>query len=88
MMKSKLQPVYIEWCDAISFTQKTWVDIENAIEWAESNNWIVSEVGFIIEENKRYILLCSKVSKELDEVGLLMKIPKTWILKRVNLNIK
>lgn len=82
-MKIKsINPIYIEWCDAVSNTEGGWRDVEDAIEWGKEANWVVKQVGWILEENKKYILLISKIADKDQQVGHLMKIPKTWILKR------
>lgn len=87
----KPQLIYIEWCDAIS-NSEGWKDQEEAICWGENCSWIVKESGFLIKENKQYILLANKMvpgdadSKQL--FGILKKIPKPWVIKRVNLEIE
>ncbi len=79
--------VYIEWCDAMINTN-SWLSIEEAVEWAENKHWIVSEVGFLLKETKEYILLSNKKNlydKDNTEVGGIIKIPTTWIKKRIDL---
>lgn len=83
-----MKAIYIEWCDAISYNKKNWVDIEEAKEWAENTNWVVKQLGFIIDENDKYILLATEyteVENELPDLGGVIKIPTTWILKRKDL---
>ena len=80
MKKFNKKLVYIEWGDAISNTG--WMSEKEAIEWADSSDWIVKNVGWILKENKDYILLASKFSEGSEEYGLLHKIPKTWIKVR------
>lgn len=85
MKKKDLKIVYVEWCDAISH-DAGWTDQEEILRWAENDNWIVKEVGFIIKETKEYILLTSKIGDYADneqiQYSQCMKIPKTWIIKR------
>jgi len=79
--------IYIEWCDAM-VNQSSWLGIDEAIQWSETNNWIVSEVGFVLKETDEYILIANKKNlydPDNIEVGGVMKIPTTWIKKRVNL---
>lgn len=87
-MKTKL--VYIQWCDACS-NNTAWLNHEEAIEWAKTHDWIVNQVGWILEETTEYILLAARTSEESEEfhskVDGLIKIPTTWILKRVELKI-
>lgn len=84
---AKYPLIYIEWCDAISRGAQ-WITEKKAKHWGRSDEWIISEVGFVIKETKKYLLICAKVNyQENGEVMLdqLMKIPKTWILKRKNI---
>lgn len=60
-----------------------------AREWGKRTQWLVEEVGWVVEENKKYIILASTHKPEDEfcdeQVKLLQKIPKTWIKKRVDL---
>lgn len=78
--------VYIEWCDAIRNNDE-WITVENILEWSESVEWTIRQVGFILKETQQYILLANKINeqKEVDRVDGVIKIPITWILKRVDL---
>jgi len=85
-MKNTL--IYIEWCDAM-VNQNSWMSLEDAKKWAKTENWTISEVGFLIEETKEYILIANKQNtydKDNPEVGGLMKIPTPWIRKRIDLS--
>jgi len=87
----KYDLVYLEWCDAM-VNNEAWLTFDEAFEWGKTDNWVVSQVGWILEENKKYIILASKRSvqnKDIEEMfGSVFKIPTTWILKRVELKIK
>jgi len=79
--------IYIEWCDAM-MNQNPWMNLKEAKKWAETEDWVTSEVGFLIKETDEYILIANKknsYNKNDPEVGGLMKIPTTWIRKRINL---
>ena len=82
---TKQKVYYIRWCDAAS-NENAWRTHDEAISWADNENWQVENVGWILKENKEYILLCTKRSFETDELesqyGSLFKIPKTWIKER------
>lgn len=85
-MKNTL--IYIEWCDAM-VNQNSWMSLEDAKKWAKTENWTVSEVGFLIEETNEYILIANKKNtydKDNPEIGGLMKIPTPWIRKRIDLS--
>jgi len=80
--------IYIEWCDAVE-TQKTWESLEDLKKWADSNDWITSEVGWLLFESKEYILIANRIAsiyEENQEYSGVMKIPTTWIKKRVSLS--
>lgn len=67
--------IYVKWCDANSNAE--WFTIEEALKWAESEEWEVETIGFVLSKNDEYILLCQGYSGEICR-GLL-KIPTTWI---------
>lgn len=81
--------VYIQWCDAISKTSG-WAGLSECLEWGDSNDWVIDEVGYLLKETKQYLLLANKVSHHSSDEPLfdqVMKIPKTWIFKRKALSI-
>lgn len=84
-MKYKL--VYIEWQDASS--QGGWQTNKEIDKWlAASHNdaGFAKQVGWIIRETKRFIIMSSRHAVDNDyqaeQWGELQKIPKTWIRKR------
>jgi hypothetical protein len=82
-----MKAVYIEWCDAIT-KEKSWMTKSEALEWANSTQWINKHVGFIIEENSDYILLAGEIGQMTGDdihLGHVTKIPFPWILKRIEL---
>ena len=76
-------PVYIKWNDAMSDIVG-WRTIEDAIEWGHDVPCKVEQLGFIVDETEDYILLASKLN--FDIIQGLTKIPKKYILERINLN--
>lgn len=76
--------VYIEWQDACSNAE--WFTKEQLEDWGKTENWIVREVGWLMEENSKYIILAgawTPGSEWRDEkFGKVIQIPKTWIKKR------
>jgi hypothetical protein len=76
---------YIQWCDAIS-NERSWMSLEEAIEWAKTDSWIIDEVGWILEETDEYIVFASRIADvtngKPETVGGVFKIPTTWILNR------
>lgn len=85
----KYELIYIEWCDATQ-TAPDWELLEETIRWADEEYWVVKQIGFILKETKEYILLTSQICDISDnnkiKVGGAIKIPTTWIRKRIKLN--
>lgn len=77
--------IFIEWYDAI--TMKNGWYIENDVkEWGQNMDWLIKQAGYLIEDNKKYILLASKYNPQESEESKyseITKIPKGWIKKRV-----
>jgi len=84
-----MKAIYIEWCDAIA-SGLEWADSEVVKDWGKKSQWVVKEMGWLIEETKEYIVIASvwKPEDELcdDQFKHLMKIPKTWIKRRIDLS--
>lgn len=88
--KTNLSLIYIEWCDAVHNAQ--WFVKDDAFIWAEEGSeWIIKECGYLLKETKEYICLANRykpADNNTDEqFGGLQKIPKTWIKKRIKINI-
>jgi hypothetical protein len=78
--------IYIKWQDACS--NSGWFKGDNEVEeWCKEEMWIVEQVGWLYKETKKEIvLICRKDGdKKTPGYGMLQKIPKTWILKRIDL---
>lgn len=84
MNKHKL--VYIEWHDA--FADSRWMSKNEVDNW-KKGEFIVAEVGWIMEETNKQIILASRYNPadngDIAQWGSLQKIPKPWIRKRINL---
>jgi len=82
--------VYLEWCDAM-INNEAWLTNEEVMDWADNDNWIVSQVGWILKETEEYIILASKSSKENKDsqelFGSVFKLPTTWIRKRIAIKL-
>jgi len=79
---------YLEWADAIG-GGSDWTEESRLKEWKDGTDWIIKQCGFIISENSKHILFAGSIKPkdvftERQFCGLL-KIPKTWIRKRVDL---
>lgn len=92
-MKRKL--IYIEWADATS-PQQVWWTKDECIDWARDDDYWISQVGWILKEDKKFILLSSQKSNThsnnavemIEQFSHIQKIPKTWIRKKINLTDK
>ena len=84
--------VYLEWADATS-PISGWQSLDEAIDWAKEQDYWVKQVGWVLEENKQFILISSQINEVTRGSGLenqyasIVKIPKTWIRKRKNINV-
>lgn len=83
----KIKLIYIEWVDAIR--NSNWMLSHEALGWGKISQWIVRETGWLIEEKKEYIILAMghKMADENtdEQFNNLIKIPKPWIQRRVDL---
>ena len=93
-IRQKFKLIYIEWADTTSpMNGKSWWDREEAIRWAEEQDYWVCQAGFVIKETKEYLLLAghyniTAVDEEtLESLGQIIRIPKTWIRKRKEIKI-
>lgn len=85
-----LPVIYLEWCDAIADIPR-WMSLDEAIEWAKNEDWVIKQVCFLLDETEEYILLAARINPHRDtEDGLkvdgLLKLPQTWVRKRIDLS--
>jgi hypothetical protein len=76
---------YVEWCDAIT-SFDGWSDKDSIKEWGEKEEWIIKQAGYILEDNKEYLLIASKYNpqeSDKDRFSEITKIPKTWLRKKI-----
>ena len=85
----KFEAVYIEWDDAIVYSPR-WKDVDDLKNDAKMIEYC-HEVGFIIEENDKYILLAARyliVSADGEpDVGSPISIPRSQMRKRKTLKL-
>lgn len=77
-VSQKYPLVYVVWKDAQSDCM--WKGMDDIKEWA-SSDCLIHEIGWLVYENKRYIILSSQVEREGD-IGNRTKIPKDWVFKK------
>lgn len=90
MANEKYPLIYIEWCDTISH-EPIWKPLSDAQAWADNNNWIIRQVGFVVKKTKKYTLLASQVNFQKDcepTISSITKIPNGCIVKNVPINIR
>ncbi len=80
--------VYIKWQDA--YSNSGWLYGDAIKKWVDESyeGCIIEQVGWLYEENKKHIILVGRKDGLKDKeqgIGQLQKIPKTWILKRIDL---
>lgn len=83
--------VYIEWVDAMTINEG-WQPEEELKKWAESNDWKVNQIGFLIEETPEYLLVAGLKNPERrsfseDRYSSVTKIPKGWIKRLEEIKI-
>lgn len=95
IQKNKQKLVYIQWQDAHS--NGGWFTVDQLNKAISKDAFICEEIGWVVYEDKKEIHLCgrrgmweknaSDVDTNLHEYGMYQRIPKTWILKRQNINL-
>lgn len=91
----KHELIYFEWADATHPMDGGWYDEEGLKRWAKEDNYWVSQCGWVIEENKEYILIASQKATtttansetQTQQLAQYLKIPKTWIRNRKRIKI-
>ena len=82
--RTKYKVVYVEWDDAIS-APTGWVD--DIDDWIKTSQYIISEVGFLLKEDKKAIYLAGFWKPEdkmtIERFGNVRRIPRGWIKKKV-----
>jgi len=68
----------VQWADAQS--DAAWGDIADINKWAEES-YIVNDVGWLISETKKNIVICSEIGND-GSMGNRTKIPNTWIVTK------
>jgi len=88
-MSKKLKAIYVEWVDTVADPENGWKDSEACYDFFDRKDNVCKQVGFIFNENKKYLCLVSMYmpSSELHIFGMRIKIPKKWILKRKKIKL-
>ena len=86
MTTNKLKLLYVEWQDACS--NDKWMNEDEVEHWVHSEPYIVKQTGFIFSETDKVLILFNGIydSEEyVKQYHQLIKIPKAWIRRRINL---
>lgn len=82
--------VRVVWRDVIEH-MGVWHTEAEALEWASSDDWIVHQVGWVLEDTDDYLLLTSKYNTASADressYGGLTKIPKPFIQYITTINL-
>jgi len=83
---NKYPLTFCEWEDIIS-TDTSWRDIDDAIHWVDSESGIVSQVGFMLENNDDYLILMDSFFNQGETVGAITRIPKSTVkfIKKISI---
>ena len=73
----------VKWFD--TYSDDRWKHIDYAIDWG-GDRLIIQSVGWLIDETDKHILLAGGIS-ELDDVHLLIHIPKSNIIQKIKINL-
>lgn len=85
---SDLSPEYIVWEDIIEHSD-TWSTAESIQEFLEDKaDAHVEQVGFVIAENDKWLLMASSYSEADETYSNVIKIPKAVIISRQELDVK
>jgi len=79
----KFPLIYVEWIDAESDSK--WDDREGAEKWL-NRDFVVHDIGWLIMENDKYIIICNQVASDGD-LGNRTKIPRGWITKLTKVSL-
>ena len=72
----KFPLVRVTWVDAIS--QVEWMSLEEVEAFAKSTDWEVTETGWLLMKNSKYIVIASQFQKA-GSWGNVTKIPASWV---------
>jgi hypothetical protein len=67
--------VYILWNDIVS-GETGWKTLDEAMEWADNEEGLVHQTGFLVEDDGDHVTLIDSYFKDSETVGTPTKIPK------------
>lgn len=79
LMENKDKKVLIIIWEDICTTSSEWRSEEDALEWSDSANSLVKQVGYLLTQDEEYLTLACSYIPEMDLVGTTIRIPKSCI---------
>ena len=74
----------IHWDDAYHLTD-SWLNLEDIATKYKTSAFKVVNTGWVLFEDKKYVIVASKRSPDWHDWGFVMMIPKGMITKRIKL---
>ena len=74
----------IHWDDAYHLTAN-WASLDEIAEKYKEGAFRVVNVGWVLFEDKKYVIISSKRNINYEDYGFIMMIPKGMITKRIKL---
>jgi hypothetical protein len=88
-MEKHFKLVFVTWCDCVGDPEHIWKNMDQTCEFFERKDNVVCEAGFVFSEDDDFLNLTSRYMPSDEETltsGARTKIPKKWILSRVELD--
>jgi hypothetical protein len=82
--KIKYPLVLVVWQD-ISQSDVNWRSVDDALEWADSDNSIVRQVGFQLDNTEDHIVITESIVNDAELVGSVTKIPKPTVIEIIEI---
>jgi hypothetical protein len=79
MEETKERKILVVYWNDITSTDSAWRSEEDALEWSDSADSIVRQVGFLLSQDEDYLTLICSYIPALELVGTTIRIPKPTI---------
>ncbi len=64
----------VVWEDVVASDQN-WRTEDDGIDWSDNESGLVNQVGYLLDQDEKYILLVDSFFPESDTIGALTRIP-------------
>ena len=75
--------VFCIWEDIVQ-SDPNWQSKEEGLDWADSENGLVHQIGFKLDEDENHLILTDSYFKSCETIGSVIRIPK-WAIKEVKI---